>query len=265
MSKSEIQRASRTALITGASSGIGLELARVFAREGYNLVLVARNVERLDEIAKELRALGVSVKSMPMDLADPHAPQAICDGLRKESGVVDVLVNNAGFGSHGFFHENDPARELSMIQVNVTALTELTRLFLPDMVRRGEGGVLNVASTAAFQPGPLMAVYYATKAYVLSFSEAIAEELRGTGVTVTTLCPGPTLTGFQGRAGTGEMRMLKGGLVLDAAMVAKIGYEGLIHNKTVVIPGFKNRILAFGVRLTPRQWVTRVARQMNET
>jgi short-subunit dehydrogenase len=265
MSSTEEQRVRKTALITGASSGIGLELARVFAREGYNLVLVARDAGRLEDAAKELRTTEVGVKCVAVDLTDPATPRKISDDLRKKGVLVDVLINCAGFGSHGLFHENDPVEELSMIQVNVTALTHLTRLFLPDMVKRGVGGVLNVASTAAFQPGPMMAVYFATKAYVLSFSEAIAEELRGTGVNVTALCPGPTPTGFQSRARTGQMRMLKGGLVLNAATVAKAGYTGLIQNKTIVIPGFKNRILALGVRLTPRKWVTRIAKRMNET
>jgi short-subunit dehydrogenase len=264
MSK-DVKQVRKTVLITGASSGIGLELARLFARNGYNLLLVARNADRLGEVAKELQSLGVDAKSLAVDLADPTAPQAIYDLIRMENVAIDVLVNNAGFGSHGFFHENDQAVELSMIQVNVVALTHLTRLFLPDLVKRGEGKVLNVASTASFQPGPLMAVYYATKAYVLSFTEAIAEELRGTGVTATALCPGPTLTGFQSRAGAREMRMLKGGLVLDATIVAKVGYDGLMAGKTLVIPGFRNRILSFGVRFTPRRWVTRIARRMNET
>jgi len=258
---------SSTALVTGASSGIGLELARVLARHGHNLVLVARDEIKLNEIAKELgKENNVTVKVIPRDLSNQSAPIEIYDLLHNESVPVDVLVNCAGTATLGLFADVDLASQMKMIQVNVFALTVLTHLFLKDMLNRGRGKVLNVASTAAFQPGPLMAVYYATKAYVLSFSEAIANEVSGSGVSVTALCPGPTKTAFQVKTGTDKTRLLHNRMldILPAETVAKIGYSGLMSNKTVVIPGFKNRITALLVRIMPRQWVTKVTRRMQE-
>jgi uncharacterized protein len=193
------------ALVTGASGGIGLELARLFAADGHDLVLVSRGAERLGVISRDLEdRFKVEVRAIPRDLSNPIAPASLFD----ECGEIDFLVNNAGFGSLGTFVESDPAMLGEMLQVNVAALTQLTRLFLPTMVERGAGRILNVASTAAFQPGPLMAVYYASKAYVLSFSEAIRDELNGTGVTVTTVCPGPTRTSFDSRAEVARPRLL---------------------------------------------------------
>jgi short-subunit dehydrogenase len=196
----------QTALITGASSGIGLDLARLFAADGHDVVLIARSEDKLREVAQELTAKhGVVAHVIAADLAKADAPQSIFD----RAPAIDILVNNVGFGTSGKFAETDLRAELDMIQVNIAALTHLTKLFLPPMLQRGHGRFLNVASTAAFQPGPLMAVYYATKAYVLSFSEAIAEELSGTGVSVTVLCPGPTATGFQKAANLGTEALLK--------------------------------------------------------
>jgi hypothetical protein len=254
-------------LVTGASSGIGLEIARLFARHGHNLVLVARDQTRLKEIARELEEKDeIAVKIIAKDLSNQSAPSEIHQQLCSESVTVDVLVNCAGFGTSGLFSDADLASQLSMIQVNVAAVTHLTHLFLKDMLKRGEGKILNVASTAAFQPGPLMAVYYATKAYVLSFSEAIAEEVRKSGITVTTLCPGPTKTAFQVKAKMQQTRLYNTAMLnpLPAETVAKIGYEGLMAHKRLIIPGYMNRIIAFAERLLPRQWVTRVARRMNE-
>ena len=192
----------QTALVTGASSGIGEELAKLAAADGCNLVLVARRQERLDALARDLSvAHGVSARVITADLANRAAPRRIAEELTKGRLTIDILVNNAGLGIYGPFWERELGKELEVVQVNVVALTELTGLLLPGMISRKRGRILNVASTAAFQPGPWMAVYYATKAYVLSFSEAIAEELKGTGVTVTALCPGPTITEFQGAAG----------------------------------------------------------------
>ena len=189
--------AKETVLITGASSGIGLELARLFAADGSDLILVARREAELQSLADDMAAShGISARVMTEDLSDLSAPQRIVDRLATDELELDVLVNNAGFGLRGPAAELDLQRQLDMLQVNVTALTHLTRLLLPAMIARRRGGVLNVASTAAFQPGPHMAVYYATKAYVLSFSEALAEELGGTGVTVSCLAPGPTATEF---------------------------------------------------------------------
>jgi uncharacterized protein len=247
-----------TALITGASSGIGLELARVFARERYDLVLVARNQKRLEEIALELKATRVQVLSK--DLSRAEAPHEILAAVPR----TDVLVNNAGFGVYGKFLETPLDDELNMLQVNMAALVALTKLYLPGMVAAGSGKIMNVASTAAFQAGPLMAVYYATKAFVLSFSEAIANELRGTGVTVTALCPGPTATGFQERGKMEDSGLVKGKKVMDARTVAEIGYRGLMVGQTVVIPGFRNLALAFSVRFAPRAMAAEIARRLQE-
>jgi short-subunit dehydrogenase len=247
-----------TALITGASGGIGLELARVFAEQGYALVLVARNRSRLEEIAVELKPTPVQV--LGKDLALVGA----AEGIHREIPKVDVLVNNAGYGVYGRFAETPLDEELGMLQLNMTALVVLTKLYLPAMVASKNGKILNVASTAAFQPGPLMALYYATKAFVLSFSEAIANELEGTGVTVTALCPGPTATGFQARTKLEKSRILKHMKVMDARTVAEAGYRGLMAGKPVVIPGLLNKVLAQSVRFSPRSLVTKVARKMQE-
>lgn len=258
-------RRPRTALITGASSGIGYELARLFARDGYNLVLVARNAARLDEIADEFRSrYGVEVKVLAKDLAHPGVPQEIFDALQATGCEFEALVNNAGFGTYGPFAKANPQEELEMLQVNIVALTQLTQLFLPAMIARRRGKILNVASTAAFLPGPLMAIYYATKAYVLSFSEALTNELAGSGVTVTAFCPGATRTGFQERAAMQESRLAQG-IFMDAPTVARIGYRGLIRHQSVVIPGAHNKLLALVIRLLPRQWVTRLVRYMQES
>jgi short-subunit dehydrogenase len=247
----------QTALITGASSGIGADLARLFARDGYELVLVARGEAKL-------RELGLPATIIAADLTDPAAPQRIIDELRAKSIGVDVLVNNAGVGVAGPFVETDLQAELAMIQLNIVALTHLTKLLLPGMVARRRGRVLNVASTAAFQPGPLMAVYYATKAYVLSFSEAIAEELRDSGVTVTALCPGPTETGFAAAANMGGTRLFTMTRPADSHAVAEAGYQAMKRGRRVVIPGLKNKLLAQSVRVSPRRLVATIVRKMQE-
>jgi uncharacterized protein len=248
----------RTALITGASGGIGLELARIFAREGYELVLVARSRDRLDQIAAELKPAPVQVIAKDLTLAG--APEEI----QREVPKIDVLVNNAGYGVYGPFVKNPLADELGMLQLNMTALVVLTKLYLPGMVAARNGKILNVASTAAFQPGPFMALYYATKAFVLSFSEAIASELEGTGVTVTAFCPGPTATGFQERSHLGNSRIMKRMKVMDARTVAEAGYRALMAGKPVAIPGALNKLLAQSVRFSPRSIVTKIARKMQE-
>ena len=254
----------QTALITGASSGIGAELAKVFAQHGYDLVLVARTESALASLAGSLQGQhGVSVRLLPTDLAVPAAPEEVFAALQRDAVPVDVLVNNAGFGTYGFFAETDLAAELQMLQVNVVALTHLTKLFLREMLERRRGKILNVASTAAYQPGPRMAVYYATKAYVLSFSEALANELGGTGVTVTTLCPGPTASGFQQQAQMDGPRLMSR-RIMDATTVARIGFRGLMRGQTVVIPGLTNRLLAFSTRLAPRRLSAEVVRRLHE-
>ncbi len=255
----------KTALITGASSGIGLDFARLFAEGGHDVVLVARTEPKLRELAQELSSRhGVSARVVTADLADPTAPGHIMERLKAEGVQVDVLVNNAGYGGYGTFAETDLDAELKMIQVNISALTALTKAVLPGMLARGQGRILNVASTAAFQPGPLMAVYYATKAYVLSFSEALANETQGTGVTVTCLCPGPTKTGFQQQAKMEESKLVKGKDMMDSLTVARVGYEAMQRGQPVVIPGFMNKMLAQSVRFLPRTTITQIVRKVQE-
>src|ERR1700675_1697301 len=254
----------KTALITGPSFGIGLGLARIFAREGYTLVLVARTADRLRQLASELeKAHATRSLILAVDLTEPGAAAYVLDQTTRADIQVDVLVNNAGFGQYGLFAENDLEDCLRQIQLNVTTLTHLTRLYLPLMIERKGGGILNVASTAAFQPGPLMAVYFATKAYVLHFSEALANELDGSGVTVTALCPGATATEFHKRANATRMNLLKFGS-MDARTVAEDGYRALMAGKPVVISGFKNWLLAQSVRFSPRRIVTAIARKTQE-
>ena len=253
----------KTALITGASGGIGYELAKVFAKDQYNLVLVARNAAKLTQFADELqREFGISAKAVPLDLTAASAPQSLFDQLQHDSIAVDILVNNAGYGVLGEFAKVSLEDNLGQIQLNITALTHLTRLFLGPMIERRFGKILNVASTAGFQPGPLMSVYYASKAYVISFSEALANELQGTGVTVTCLCPGATDTGFQGRAGLENTLLFKKLRPMDAKTVACDGYRGLMAGKVIVISGFRNWLLAESVRFSPRRLVTAVSRKV---
>src|ERR1051326_836912 len=256
---------SGTALITGASSGIGLELAKLFAQNGHDLVLVARRKDALDPLAETLvREHGVAVRVIAKDLSDPATPRELHAELADQSIPVEVLVNNAGFGIRGPFGESDVDQQLDMLQVNAVALTHLTRLFVADMLSRGSGRILNLGSTAGLVPGPLMAVYYATKAYVLSFSQALSNELAGTGVTVTVLIPGPTRTGFAGRAGGSQSRLFRGA-TMDAGTVAEIGYRALMQNKTIVVAGLRNRALAFGTNLAPHRVLGQIARRLNET
>lgn len=245
------------ALVTGASRGLGLELARCLAADGRPVVLVARSEDRLRRVARDLSdAHGVEARVEARDLADPATPGSLAASVKAAGIDVEVLVNNAGFGDFAPFHTADRARNLEIVQINVTALTHLTRLFLPSMVEGGRGRILNMASLAAFVPGPLMAVYYASKAYVLSFSEAIAEEVRGTGVTVTCLCPGPTETGFQERAGMEDSGLLRAGLS-DPSVVARKGYRAMLRGERVAVPGFLNRIMVFFVRFMPRALLAR--------
>jgi uncharacterized protein len=252
-----------TALITGASGGIGYELAKLFAKDHSNLVLVARNAAKLTQFADELqRQFGVAVKSIALDLTVPTAPRTLFDSLQSENIAVDVLINNAAYGILGEFSKVPIEESLGQLQLNVTALTELTRLFVAPMIERKHGKVLNVASIAGFLPGPLMAVYYATKAYVISFSEAIANELAGSGVTVTCLCPGATDTGFQGRAGVDGTILFKAMRPMDAKTVARDGYRALMSSKTLAISGFRNWLLAESVRFSPRKLVTVVSRKV---
>ncbi len=253
-----------TALITGASGGIGYELAKLFAKDHHNLVLVARNGPKLSQVADELqRQFGVSVKTVAIDLAEPNAPESLFSQM--QSVPVDLLINNAGYGQFGEFSDIPLKESLGQIQLNITALTALTKLFLGPMLERRSGRIMNVASTAGFLPGPLMAVYYATKAYVISFSEALANEVAGKGVTVTCLCPGATDTGFASRAGNDKTRLFKRVRPTDAKTVAHAGYYGLFKGKTLVIPGIRNWLVAESVRFSPRKMVTAVSRWVSES
>ena len=255
----------RNALVTGGSGGIGLELARVLARNGFDITLVARKRDTLEAAAGQLEGkYEVNVHVFAADLRRSEAPEAIFDFLRKENLPIEVLVNNAGFGLGGEFADTNLDRELEMIQVNIAALTHLTKLFLPQMIKRKSGRILNLASTAAFQPGPLQAVYYASKAYVLSFSEALAEELRNTGVTVTALCPGPTHTDFASTAGVGNSRLFTLFGVAKADEVAEYGFQAMMAGKRVAIPGFRNKLVAQANRFSPRTLTAKVARFAQE-
>src|SRR5580700_3015704 len=248
-----------TALITGASSGIGAELAKLCAGDGYDVILVARQRAALEDLAFSLsQAHAIAARAVIADLADPAAARAVFDA----AGAVDILINNAGFGLRGAYAGTDWEAEARMIQVNVTALAHLTKLYLPAMIARRSGRILNVASTAAFVPGPFMAMYYATKAFVFSFSLAIANELQGTGVTLTVLCPGPTRTNFFETAGTADTNIIKGPS-MSAASVAREGYKAMMAGKAEIIAGGRNRWMIWGARFAPRRMLAGMARRLN--
>ncbi|WP_439027620.1 SDR family NAD(P)-dependent oxidoreductase [Haloarchaeobius sp. DT45] len=252
-----------TALVTGASSGIGRELARQFARHGHDLVLVARREDELAAVADELESRhGIDATSIPKDLDDEAAPQELYDEVHERGLDVGILVNNVGIGTYGPFSESDLDREHTQLRLNVTTLVTLTRLFLDDFTGRDAGKILNVGSVAGFQPGPFMAGYYASKAYVNSFTEAIAEELRGTGVSATVLCPGPVDTEFQERAGMQDSAV-GSAYMQPVEDVANAGYKGLMTGKPVVIPGLPMKLLTVLARVTPRPILRRVARRVN--
>ncbi|HEY6241600.1 MAG TPA: SDR family oxidoreductase [Burkholderiales bacterium] len=258
------ESAKTVALITGASEGIGHELAKCFAARGHRLVLVARSEEKLGRLARDISsAHGVRVDCIAQDLSLPEGAAKVREKVGELGLAIDFLVNNAGVGTYGLFAEADIERELRMMQLNMVSLTALTKLFLPGMLSRRQGGILNVASTAAFQPGPLMAVYYASKAYVLSFSEALANELEGTGVRASVLCPGPTLSRFQQSAGMESSKLFRRG-VMSASEVAEIAYRDFMKGKTTIVPGWRNKILAFSVRLGPRKLLPMIVRLMQE-
>ncbi len=254
-----------TALITGASNGIGLELAKVHASKGDNLVLVARNLSKLNDLKATLeQQFNVKVYVIGKDLSQLNAAQAVYDETTAQKIQVDYLINNAGFGEFGMFVETDWNKEAQMIQLNITALTQFTKLYLHDMVARRSGKIMNVASTAAFQSGPTMAVYYATKAYVLSFSEAVDNEVRGKGVTITALCPGATESGFQAAAAMEESALVKDRKLPTSQVVAEYGYKAMMRGKTVAIHGWLNTILATSVRFLPRALVVKVTRKIQD-
>ena len=255
--------ARRTALVTGASGGIGRELAGILAQNGYDLVLVSRCSTELEDLAKKLGGSHViHAVALSIDLSAGGCSMSLCGELRRRNLEIDVLVNNAGFAIQGEFSATDVAAQLRLLQLNIMSVTHLTHLLLPGMIERGWGRILNVSSIAAFVPGPLMATYNASKSYVLSFSEAIAHEVRGTGVTVTALCPGPTKTRFADRAGLADSKAFQ--IVMDAGDVARAGYAGMMKGKSMVIPGMRNKLRKLPLALVPRRVLAHFARKYHE-
>ena len=254
------------ALITGASTGIGRELAFLAAADGYDVVLVARTSASLETVAAEIAAKTArKTYVFPSDLSQPNAPRELYDAIAKAGLTIDVLVNNAGFGLLGKFWELPEGQQMQMVQLNMGALTHLSRLFLPGMIERRAGYILNIGSTAGFQPGPLMAIYYATKAYVMSFSEALHNEARQFGVNVCCLCPGATRTKFQKRANMTGTKLFEGSHVMTAAEVARIGWKAMKQGKSTVVAGRLNATMAFLTRFAPRQMAAGIARALQET
>ncbi|PKH66941.1 short-chain dehydrogenase [Flavobacterium sp. ALD4] len=255
----------KTALITGASSGIGFELAKIFAREGNDLVLVARNVSKLQELKNSLeKEFSIKAFIIAKDLSKIDSAQEVYNELKNKSIVIDYLINNAGFGDFGMFTDTNWKKEEEMIQLNITTLTQFTKLFLKDMVLQKKGKIMNVASTAAFQPGPTMAVYYATKSYVLHFSEAIDNEVRDKGITVTALCPGATESGFQDAADMNESKLVKGRKLPTSKEVAEYGFRAMMKGKRVAIHGLFNSIMANSIRFTPRALTVKLVRLIQD-
>jgi short-subunit dehydrogenase len=253
----------QAALVTGASAGIGVDLAECFAGDGYNVILTARREGALRDVAGRLaNTHGISATPIAADLQAIGGGQRLADEIARKGLSVDVVVNNAGYGQAGAFNGSDASVQLGMIDLNVRALVELTHTYWPAMMARKRGGILNVASTAAFQPGPLMAVYYASKAFVLSFSEALWEEARDTGVKVSCLCPGPTVSEFRERAGTGKTRLSRAGTPMSSQSVAGMGYDAWQANKRVEITGVRNRVTASLVPFLPRTTVLRIVRNL---
>lgn len=246
----------KTALITGASGGLGLSFVNIFAREGYDLVLVARNGDRLNEIKTEVeQKYSVKATVIPCDLCASNGAQQVFEATEAESIHIDVLVNNAGFGDFGEFYKTDLSKQVRMVDLNCIALMELCHLYLPAMIKKGEGYILNVDSIAAFQPGPLMSVYYASKAFVFSFSQALHRELKGTGVKLTALCPGPIRTNFDTAADLGESGLFKNLKVWDPDTVAEFGYKNMKKGRSFCVLGILNKLIVFANRLAPRALV----------
>jgi len=254
----------KNALVTGASAGLGAEYARLFAADRHDLVLTARRRDRMEGLAEELRKKhGVKAHVVAADLANPHGVSCVVDEVQRLGIDIEFLVNNAGFGVRGAFVDCDEARLAEMVQVNLAAMVALTLAFLPGMVKRGHGRILNLGSTAGFQPGPYMAVYYASKAFVNSFTEALAFELRGTGVTATVSCPGPTATEFAGVAGSERTRLFSLGVASPSAVACE-GYRGMMAGKPMVVHGLKNKLLAQSVRVSPRAVVRAITAWLNQ-
>lgn len=259
------QRSGRTALVTGASAGLGRDFARLFAADGHDVVLVARRRDRLEELAAELEHGGSGIRAhvLPADLTDRDAPVQVHDHLQANGIEIEFLVNNAGFGTNGPFAELDAQRELDQVAVNIGALTHLTRLFLPAMIARGRGRILNVGSAAGFQAGPYMATYYASKAYVIHFSEALAYELADTGVTVTVSCPGPVATEFGDISGNGTSNLFAGH-VASSEGITREAYQAMMKGKRMIVHTVRRRIMMQSLRLSPRRLVHAVTARLNQ-
>ena len=257
----------KTVLITGASSGIGYEFAKIYAKKGYNLVITARRKNNPDRIKQELESFDTSicVDIIVLDLSKQNSAKELYEVVKQRGILIDTLINNAGFGVYGNFIETDIEKEIDMIELNIKSLVVLTKLFLKDMVSRNNGTIINVASTAAFQPGPLMSVYYASKSFVLSFTEAIRNEVRDTNVNISVLCPGPTDTEFEKSASLEESSLFTKLKVMKPEKVAIIGYKGINRNKSVIIPGILNNILITFNKIIPRALVINIVRKLQES
>lgn len=252
----------KRALVTGASEGIGFELCKLLAKDGYNIVLTARNKQQLEKRVEQLKEHKIETHIIVQDLALPDGCDKIVEELAAKNLQIDILINNAGFANYGDFSSNSLEKEMALLQVNIVALTKLTKLLLPSMLKNRDGKIMNLASMAAFVSGPQMAVYYASKAYVLSFSEALACELEGTGVTVTAVCPGATATEFQERAGLGRSKLFSRFKPMDSTTVSEIGYRGMLNGETVVITGTSNKMMAFVNRFIPRSVSTHMVKRI---
>ena len=250
-------------LITGATTGIGYELAKIYAKEGNNLILVARDEERLSEVKEELDLYNIKVYILSLDLSEDNSCEKVLDFVNKKNLSVDILINNAGIGSFGYLSEIEMEKELKLIDVNIRALTELTKTFLPTMISHGEGGIMNVASTAAFCAGPKMATYYASKSYVLNFTEALYEELKGSEIKVSCSCPGPVKTTFQEKSGIRKSEAAKKALMTPKE-VAEIAYRDFKKGKLLIIPGFKNKLIILLNKLIPRALSRKIILLMNK-
>ncbi|MBS2000177.1 MAG: SDR family oxidoreductase [Cyanobacteria bacterium SZAS LIN-5] len=252
----------KRALVTGASEGIGFELCKLLAKDGYSIVLTARNQQQLEKRVEQLKEHKIETHIIVQDLSLPDACEKIVEELTAKNLQIDILINNAGFANYGYFSSNSLEKEVALLQVNIVALTKLTKLLLPSMLKNKDGKIMNLASMAAFVAGPQMAVYYASKAYVLSFSEALACELEGTGVTVTAVCPGATATEFQERAGLGRSKLFSKFKPMDATTVSEIGYRGMMNGDVIVITGTSNKFMGLATRLLPRSVCTHMVKRI---
>ncbi|MDS0525377.1 SDR family oxidoreductase [Clostridium sp. SHJSY1] len=259
-----MEKVNRYTLITGGTEGLGMELAKLFAKDKHNLIIVARNEEKLSKVKNNIeKEFNVEVETLSVDLTVNNSCEEVYRFVEKNNFVVDNLINNAGVGSFGFFHESNIKREEKLIQININSVTKLTYYFLKSMIKRNCGGILNVASTAAFSAGPKMNTYYASKAYVLSLTESIYEEVKEYGVKVSCLCPGAIKTNFQSKAGIIKNDKSKS-LLMSSKDVAEIAYKDFNKGRVIIIPGIKNKLLVFGNKLLPRSLVRKIVLYSNK-